>query len=249
MASEVLQMDMKKLCFTENEKLNQTEYTQAALVTTCLAMARSAEAKGMKADVTAGLSLGEYCAIAISGGMYDREAVYAVRKRGILMEQAVPGGEGAMAAVLGLSADQVEHVLNEREDVFVANYNCPGQIVITGKKDAVLQAGEALISHGAKRVLPLKVSGPFHSTVFAGGGKSARRNFERDFVERAADPVHHKCNGSSCSGNRKNTGTSCTASRITGPLAAKYGTDDRGGGRYVYRDRSRKYVAGLFEKN
>ena len=98
MASEVLQMDMKKLCFTENEKLNQTEYTQAALVTTCLAMARSAEAKGMKADVTAGLSLGEYCAIAISGGMYDREAVYAVRKRGILMEQAVPGGEGAMAA-------------------------------------------------------------------------------------------------------------------------------------------------------
>ena len=144
-----------------------------------------------------------------------------------------------MAAVLGLSADQVEHVLNEREDVFVANYNCPGQIVITGKKDAVLKAGEALISHGAKRVLPLKET----------GGKSARRNFERDFVERAADPVHHKCNGSSCSGNRKNTGTSCTASRITGPLAAKYGTDDRGGGRYVYRDRSRKYIAGLFEKN
>ena len=114
MASEVLQMDMKKLCFTENEKLNQTEYTQAALVTTCLVMARSAEAKGMKADVTAGLSLGEYCAIAVSGGMYDREAVYAVRKRGILMEQAVPGGEGAMAAVLVMSGDQVEHVLNTR---------------------------------------------------------------------------------------------------------------------------------------
>lgn len=170
MASEVLQMDMKKLCFTENEKLNQTEYTQAALVTTCLAMVRSAEAKGMKVDVTAGLSLGEYCAIAVSGGMYDREAVYAVRKRGILMEQAVPDGEGAMAAVLGMSGDQVEHVLNARENVFVANYNCPGQIVITGKKDAVLQAGEALLSHGAKRVLPLKVSGPFHSPFLQEAG-------------------------------------------------------------------------------
>lgn len=171
MASEVLQMDMKKLCFTENEKLNQTEYTQAALVTTCLAMARSAEAKGMKADVTAGLSLGEYCAIAISGGMYDREAVYAVRKRGILMEQAVPGGEGAMAAVLGLSADQVEHVLNEREDVFVANYNCPGQIVITGEADAVAATSEALKEAGAKRCVPLKVSGPFHSALLKTAGE------------------------------------------------------------------------------
>ena len=107
---------------------------------------------------------------AVSGGMYDREAVYAVRKRGILMEQAVPDGEGAMAAVLGMSGDQVEHVLNARENVFVANYNCPGQIMITGKKDAVLQAGEALLSHGAKRVLPLKVSGPFHSPFLQEAG-------------------------------------------------------------------------------
>lgn len=171
MASEVLQMDMKKLCFTENEKLDQTEYTQAALVTTCLAMARSAEVKGLKADMTAGLSLGEYCAIAIAGGMYDREAVYAVRERGILMQNAVPDGEGAMAAVLGMAADQVENVLSERKDVFVANYNCPGQIVITGKKDAVQQAGEALIGYGAKRVLPLKVSGPFHSPFLLEAGK------------------------------------------------------------------------------
>ena len=171
MASEVLQMDMKKLCFTENEKLDQTEYTQTALVTTCLAMARSAEVKGLKADMTAGLSLGEYCAIAIAGGMYDREAVYAVRERGILMQNAVPDGEGAMAAVLGMAADQVENVLSERKDVFVANYNCPGQIVITGKKDAVQQAGEALIGYGAKRVLPLKVSGPFHSPFLLEAGK------------------------------------------------------------------------------
>ena len=75
-----------------------------------------------------------------------------------------------MAAVLGMSGDQVEHVLNARENVFVANYNCPGQIVITGKKDAVLQAGEALLSHGAKRVLPLKVSGPFHSPFLQEAG-------------------------------------------------------------------------------
>ncbi len=170
-ASEVLQLDMKKLCFTENEKLDQTEYTQAALVTVCLAMARTAETKGLKADITAGLSLGEYCALAISGGMYDREAIYAVRKRGILMQNAVPCGDGAMAAVLGMESKQIESILESMEDVFIANYNCPGQIVITGKKEAVFEAGELLRDQGARRVLPLNVSGPFHSPFLKDAGE------------------------------------------------------------------------------
>lgn len=169
-ASEVLQFDMKNLCFHEKEKLDQTEYTQAALVTVCLAMARTVEAKGLKADITAGLSLGEYCALAIAGAMYDREAIYAVRKRGILMQNAVPFGEGAMSAVLGMEADQIDDILKSIEDVFIANYNCPGQIVITGKKEAVLHAGKLLSDQGARRVLPLNVSGPFHSPFLRKAG-------------------------------------------------------------------------------
>ena len=164
-ASEQLNLDMKALCFEENSKLDMTEYTQAALVTTCLAMARTAELKGLKADVTAGLSLGEYSAIALAGGMYDRDAIAAVRKRGIFMQEAVPVGEGAMAAVLGMTGTQVEEGISEIDDVFVANYNCPGQIVITGRTQSVETAKEILLTRGAKRVIPLNVSGAFHSPL------------------------------------------------------------------------------------
>ena len=103
-ASQWLSLDMKALCFEKNDRLNLTEYTQAALVTTCLAMEKVVEEYGLYPDVTAGLSLGEYCAIAVSGGMSVQDAITTVRKRGILMEQAVPAGEGSMAAVLGLDA-------------------------------------------------------------------------------------------------------------------------------------------------
>ncbi len=95
-AGEILGLDMKALCFEENEKLDLTEYTQAALVTTCLAMTRAAEERGLKADITAGLSLGEYSAIACAGGMDDLDAIRLVRKRGILMQNTVPAGEGGM---------------------------------------------------------------------------------------------------------------------------------------------------------
>lgn len=107
-ASENLKLDMKKLCFEENEKLHQTEYTQAAMVTVCMAMEQVLRERNLKPEVTAGLSLGEYCAIASSGGMKIQEAIWAVRKRGVLMEHAVPGGKGAMAAVLGMKAEEVD---------------------------------------------------------------------------------------------------------------------------------------------
>ena len=94
-AGEELDLDMKELCFEENDRLDLTEYTQAAMVTTCLAMTRVAESKGLKADITAGLSLGEYPAIAAAGGMNDMDAIRLVRKRGILMQNTVPAGEGA----------------------------------------------------------------------------------------------------------------------------------------------------------
>lgn len=168
---EEMEIDIRTLCFDENDKLGQTAYTQAALVTTCLAMARTLEEKGVRADVTAGLSLGEYCAIAVAGGMSDLDAVWAVRKRGVLMEEAVPTGVGAMAAVLGLSAEQIEKVTEEIKGVTVANYNCPGQVVITGETDSVDAAKEKLLECGAKRVLPLNVSGPFHSPMLKEAGE------------------------------------------------------------------------------
>lgn len=168
---EEMEIDIRTLCFDENDKLDQTAYTQAALVTTCLAMARTLEEKGVRADITAGLSLGEYCAIAVAGGMSDLDAVWAVRKRGVLMEEAVPTGVGAMAAVLGLSAEQIEKVTEEIRGVTVANYNCPGQVVITGETDSVDAAKEKLLECGAKRVFPLNVSGPFHSPMLKEAGE------------------------------------------------------------------------------
>lgn len=169
-ASELLQLDMKALCFEENDKLDITEYTQAAMVTTCLAMTEVVKEQGITPDVTAGLSLGEYCAIASAGGMKKEDAVCLVRKRGILMQEAVPTGVGAMAAVLGMTGEEIEEVIDGMEGVSIANYNCPGQIVITGLHQAVTEASEKLIEAGAKRVIPLKVSGPFHSPMLTEAG-------------------------------------------------------------------------------
>ncbi len=170
-ASQWLDMDMKALCFEENDRLDLTEYTQAALVTTCLAMEKVVEEQGLYPDVTAGLSLGEYCAIEAAGGMKLQDAVTTVRKRGILMEQAVPAGKGSMTAVLGMDSRDIEKVTDSIEDVGIANYNCPGQIVITGKTEAVCEASQKLKEAGARRVMPLKVSGPFHSPMLSEAGK------------------------------------------------------------------------------
>ncbi len=178
-ASELLKLDMKKLCFEENERLHQTEYTQAAMVTICMAMEQVLRSMGAAPDVTAGLSLGEYCAIASAGGMNRQDAILAVRKRGILMQNAVPNGKGSMAAVLGMKADEIETAISKIEGVGIANYNCPGQIVITGWKETVEQAGELLKENGAKRVLPLNVSGPFHSPLLQEAGQELKKVLDR----------------------------------------------------------------------
>ena len=183
-ASELLGLDMKALCFEENNLLDQTEYTQAALVTICMAMEKVLRERGLAPDVTAGLSLGEYCAIASAGGMSTENAITTVRKRGILMQNAVPGGQGAMAAVLGLDAGKIEEVLADRSGVMIANYNCPGQIVITGWKEDVEQAADALKEAGAKRVLPLNVSGPFHSSLLEQAGEELGKELKQvDFSD------------------------------------------------------------------
>lgn len=170
-AGEILNLDMKALCFEENDKLDITEYTQAALVTTCLAMTSVVRGRGLEPDITAGLSLGEYCAISVAGGMSELDAIRTVRKRGILMQEAVPLGVGAMAAVLGMTGEEIEAVIAPMEGVSIANYNCPGQIVITGYTEAVEKASMRLKEAGAKRVVPLKVSGPFHSALLKEAGR------------------------------------------------------------------------------
>lgn len=170
-ASECLDLDMRALCFEENDLLDQTEYTQAAMVTTCLAMTAVLNEQGAEADVTAGLSLGEYCAIAEAGAMDLLDAIRLVRVRGQLMQHTVPTGEGAMAAVLGMDADQIDAVIEPIANVTVANYNCPGQIVITGGTAGIEQASKTLKEAGAKRVVSLNVSGPFHSPMLRSAGE------------------------------------------------------------------------------
>ena len=171
-ASELLGFSMPELCFTENDRLDITEYTQAAMVTTSIAMMKVLmEETGIRPDVAAGLSLGEYCALYAAGVMSADDAITTVRQRGILMQEAVPVGVGAMAAVLAMAADKIEEVLKDIPDVWIANYNCPGQIVISGKKEAVELACEKLKEAGAKRTVMLNVSGPFHSGMLAEAGE------------------------------------------------------------------------------
>ena len=187
-ASEILDLDMKELCFEENDRLDLTEYTQAALVTTCLAMTKVVSEHGIRPDVTAGLSLGEYCAIAIAGGMSEEDAIRTVRKRGILMQNTVPAGEGAMAAVLGLEASAIEEVIADIEGVTIANYNCPGQIVITGVTAKVEEASEKLKAAGAKRVVMLNVSGPFHSPLLESAGEELLKELENVEIHKLEIP-------------------------------------------------------------
>ena len=181
LASEVTGLDVAALCFEENDKLNITEYTQICMLTTEAAIYEVLKAKGITCDVTAGLSLGEYGALIASGTMTLKDAFAVVRKRGIYMQEAYPTG-GAMSAILGLDADKIAAICAEVENqrknsgetdyvVSVANYNCPGQIVITGAAAAVEEAGAQCKEAGAKRVVPLKVSGPFHSQLLTGAGE------------------------------------------------------------------------------
>ena len=179
MAGSVTGLDLPAICFTENDKLSITEYTQIAMLTVEVAILKVLEEKGIHPDVAAGLSLGEYGAIVACGAMRAQEAFAVVRRRGVYMQEAVPEG-GAMSAVMGLSGGIVEEVCQSTlGTVSIANYNCPGQIVITGEADAVKRAGDVLKEKGAKRVIPLNVSGPFHSQMLIGAGERLKKDLEK----------------------------------------------------------------------
>lgn len=177
-ASEASGLDLMALCFEENEKIHQTEYTQICMLTAEMAVLRAVEKTGLRSDVNAGLSLGEYGALVASGVMGLFDACKVVRQRGILMQEAVPTG-GAMAAVMAMDAAVIEEICEKTEGIVsIANYNCPGQIVITGEEGAVDAACEALKEAGAKRTIRLKVSGPFHSQMLFKAGEGLSKVLE-----------------------------------------------------------------------
>ena len=171
-ADDVLDIELKKICFEENDDINKTEYTQPAMVATEVAIYEHLKNAGLKADVFAGLSLGEYSALVAAGAMTLADGIKTVRRRGILMQNEVPLGMGGMAAVIAMDADKIAEICeNTPGKVQIANYNCPGQIVISGEAEAVKAASAALAEAGAKRVIPLNVSGPFHSQLLVPAGE------------------------------------------------------------------------------
>lgn len=188
-ATQLLGFSMEDLCFKENDQLNITEYTQVAMLTASTAILRKVESLGITPDFTVGLSLGEYNALIASNVMTFEDAVRVVRQRGILMQNAVPVGLGAMSAVLGAKKEVIEAVCEETEGIVsIANYNCPGQIVISGEKEAVQKAGEALKEQGAKRVIPLNVSGPFHSKMLQTAGEELIKVLESVTIHKPSVP-------------------------------------------------------------
>ena len=195
-ASEAVDLDLKALCFEENNDINITEFTQVCLLTTSVAIMEELKTRGVKADVAAGLSLGEYCALVAAGSMNFIDATKAVRQRGMLMQEVVPAGEGGMAAILGMDAADIDKNIEEFDQVQVANYNCPGQIVISGETEQVKQAAEKLKEAGAKRAVLLNVSGPFHSSLLAGAGEKLQKVLDELTIEQPQIPYVANVNAS-----------------------------------------------------
>jgi len=175
-AQEVLGYDLSEICFYGPEnRLLLTEITQPAVLITSLAVLKLLSRKGIEPNSVAGHSLGEYSALAAAGSVEFQDAVSLVARRGRWMTEAVEPGRGAMAAVLGLSAERVEELCAAASGtVQIANYNCPGQYVISGDNETVEAAAAAAKDSGAKKVVFLKVSGPFHSSLMAPVGFKLR---------------------------------------------------------------------------
>ena len=182
-ASKAAGLDMAKLLNEENDDINVTEFTQPALVTACLIITKAIVDAGVTPDILAGLSLGEYCAIAQAGAMTFADAVRLTRIRGNLMSNTVPAGQGGMAAVIGLEPDVIENTIKVFDGVTMANFNCPGQTVITGKAEGVAAAVDALKEAGARKVVPLNVSGPFHSPMLKPAGDKLRIELDKTEIK------------------------------------------------------------------
>ena len=192
-ATDALGFDVKDMIFNgDKETLMITENTQPTIVTMSVAALRVLTEEGIKPDVVAGLSLGEYTAHVASGSLDFKDAVKLVRKRGKYMQEEVPVGKGAMAAILGLTADEVRKAAKEASDIGVctgANFNCPGQIVVSGEKAAVEKCCEIAKEMGAKRAVMLDVSAPFHCELLKGAGEKLEKEMENVEVHEMNIPI------------------------------------------------------------
>ena len=193
-ADEVLGYSIKDICFNDEAKLGETEFAQPAILTMSIAAMKALQEHGVRAEMTAGLSLGEYSAYVASGAMDFAEAVALVQKRGKFMAEAVPSGEGAMYAIMGLDTQLVEEACREATAegnglAVPANYNAPGQIVIAGKTEAVGRAAEIAKEKGAKRAIRLKVSGPFHTELLAPAAKKLEPELKKLHIKPMEIPV------------------------------------------------------------
>lgn len=192
-ADEALDFKVSDLCFQgSKEELDKTENTQPAILTTSIAALKALETKGVKADIAAGLSLGEYSALVYGGVFNFQDAVKLVKKRGKYMQEAVPQGKGAMAAVLGLDGDKVREVCTAasiKGIVEPTNFNCPGQIAIAGEVAAVEAAAELAKEAGARKVVMLEVSGPFHTSMLKPASEKLEAELENITVNKLQLPV------------------------------------------------------------
>ncbi|BAC13479.1 ACP S-malonyltransferase [Oceanobacillus iheyensis] len=201
-ANQILDKDIQELMFEGPEKeLTQTENTQPALLLSSVAVQKLLEERGVTPAMTVGHSLGEYSALVASGAFTWQDALTLVQIRGRLMEAAFPKGQGTMAAVLGLDATTIESTLSEIKDqvVDIANLNCPGQVVISGSVKGVEQATILLKDKGAKRVLPLNVSGPFHSKLMKAANDEFATYLDDVEISDAKPPVYANVSASATS--------------------------------------------------
>lgn len=194
-ADEVLGYSIKDICFSDEEKLGETEFAQPAILTMSIAAMRVLKEQGVRAEMTAGLSLGEYSAYVASGAMDFEEAVALVQKRGKFMAEAVPSGEGAMYAIIGLDTEAVEAACKEAMEAGLglavpANYNAPGQIVIAGASGAVAEAAKIAKGKGAKMAVKLKISGPFHTEMLKPAAEKLGPELEKMHIKPMDIPVY-----------------------------------------------------------
>ncbi len=180
-ASEILGIDVTKLCFeSSEEELGKTQNTQVALVVTSLAILEILKQNNINADISGGLSLGEYVALIYGGYINFEDGIKLIQKRGYYMQNYVPEGEYQMSAVIGMDSKKIEEICNEIDGFVVpANYNYEKQTVISGEKEAVEKAKERLKQEGAKRVIPLKTSGPFHTNKLKEASELYRKELEK----------------------------------------------------------------------
>lgn len=178
--SEAAGLDLKRLCFEAPlEDLVQTEVQQPALVATSLAMLAALHSRGLEPDYVVGHSVGEFTALAAASSLDDAESIRLVRERGLAMADVARQRDGTMAAILGLPDEVVEELCEGIEGVWPANYNCPGQIVVSGEQEAVDEVCVKAEGLGARRTIRLKVSGAFHSPLVAQAADRLRPAFER----------------------------------------------------------------------